>query len=119
MDKRIAAAIDYISENIHQQLSVDEIAHHVNLSSSRLRHLFKNETGESIYHYIRRLRMEAARELLETSFLTTKQVMCKVGINDESRFTRDFKSLFGCSPGCHRASCKSTSDQRKVKIANK
>ena len=49
-----------------------------------------------------RLKMQEAKRLLETTFLTVKEVAHHVGLGDESHFVRDFKRLYGHSPGQHR-----------------
>ena len=47
--------------------------------------------------------MEQARELLETSYLSVKEVMARVGVADESHFVRDFKKAYGRTPARYRA----------------
>jgi AraC-like DNA-binding protein len=42
--------------------------------------------------------MARAKILLETTFLSVKQIMTEVGLSDESHFVRDFKSAYGESP---------------------
>jgi len=51
---------------------------------------------------LRRARMESARHLLETSFLSVKQIMVCVGINDISHFARCFKDTYGLTPTGYR-----------------
>src|ERR671938_118276 len=75
----------------------------VNLSPSRLHQLFKDETGLPPAKYLRRLRMEQARALLESSYLSVKEVMRQVGVTDESHFVRDFKKTYGAPPARYRA----------------
>jgi len=52
------------------------------LSPSRLRHLIKATTGLSVNRYVKNLRMQRARELLTSTFLSVKQIMVQVGCND-------------------------------------
>jgi AraC-like DNA-binding protein len=52
--------------------------------------------------YLRGLRMERAKDLLESSFLSVKEIAYRVGLNDESHFVRDFKSTYGSSPALYR-----------------
>lgn len=75
----------------------------VNLSPSRFQHLFKLETGISPASYLKALRIEEARRLLETTFLTNQEIIARVGIRDESHFARDFKKAHALSPGQYRA----------------
>ena len=82
--------------------SVDSLARSVNLSTWRLCHIFKSETRKPPLQYLRSLRMQKARKLLETTFLSVKQVMFEVGLKDESHFVRDFKRVYGASPAEYR-----------------
>jgi len=52
--------------------------------------------------YLKLFRLQSARELLENSHLTVKQVMFAVGFSDESHFVRDFENRFGLSPVRYR-----------------
>ena len=103
MDPRAMKIITHLNENFHRRLSCNEIARLVNISPSRLRHLFKAETGTSVARHLKSLRMQKARELLETTFLSVKEVMSRVGMSDESHFVRDFKKEFGLTPSQYRA----------------
>jgi transcriptional regulator GlxA family with amidase domain len=87
-----------MSRRLNDHVTQRELADAVNLSVSRFAHLFRRETGASPARYLRQLRMERARELLDTTFLSVKQVMASVGINDPSHFARAFRSLNGLPP---------------------
>ena len=102
MDRRVQAVINYMLEDLTQPLRLEELAHSVNLSASRLQHLFKADTNMTATQYLRFLRMEEARKLIESSFLTTKEIMYKVGIKDESHFVREFKKSYGLPPASYR-----------------
>lgn len=102
MDQRVQKILRLMRDNFHKELSLDELAQSVNLSVWRLCHLFKSETGLSPIHYLRFLRMERAGNLLETSFLSVKEIAHAVGINDESHFVRDFKIIYGVTPTRYR-----------------
>lgn len=52
--------------------------------------------------YLKKLRIEMARKLLETTFLTNQQIIIKVGIYDESHFIKDFKKAYGLLPSEYR-----------------
>lgn len=98
MDPRVRQVIDLLSEDLGRNIDIEALAKSVNLSSSRLRHLFKDETGLTPAQYLKRLRLERARELIDGSFLRLKEVMPQVGISDESHFVRDFKKKHGLPP---------------------
>lgn len=91
-----------MKDNLQRDLLLDGMAQNVNLSSSRFRYLFKAETGATPARYFKSLRMEKAKELIETTFLNMKEIMRKVGIKDKSQFARDFKNVYGSSPTEYR-----------------
>lgn len=52
--------------------------------------------------YLKSVRLRKAKELLETSFLSVKQIISLVGIGDRNHFTNDFKKAYGVSPTEYR-----------------
>jgi transcriptional regulator GlxA family with amidase domain len=102
MDPRIAHVASFIRHNYHRRLTLTEMADTVNLSRWRLCHLFKESMGTSPERYLTKVRLETARQLLETEFLTVKEVMNRVGIADASYFARSFKSVYGVTPGKYK-----------------
>jgi AraC family transcriptional regulator of arabinose operon len=112
MEPRVHRAIRLMTTDLRREVSIEEIARSLNLSASRLRHLFRAETGLSPLQYLRAQRMKKAVELLETTFLNVKEVMLKVGINDQSHFNRDFKKAFGYSPSQYRVQHLLTKEQK-------
>jgi len=118
MDPRVRQAIDLLSEDLSRPFNFNALAASVNLSPSRLRHLFKSEIGLTPAQYLKRLRIEGARKLLEGSFLRLKEVMPRVGVSDESHFVRDFKKAHGLPPIKYRLR-KSKSSGHVAGRANK
>ena len=102
MQKRIEVILNYLETDLRLPVTPKEISPLVNLSPSRLRHLFKEETGMSLKQYQKRLRMQKARELLEGSFLSVKEIMIETGILDRNHFARSFRDVFGTTPSEHR-----------------
>ena len=74
----------------------------VNLSVPHLEQLFRREVGTSPIYYLRDLRLEKARELLEESFMRVKEVGSTIGMSDQSHFVRNFKAKYGLSPSEYR-----------------
>lgn len=89
--------------DVRGELCLSELAQSVNLSVWRLCHIFKSDVGMPPMRYLRLLRMERAKFLLESSFLSVKEIAYRVGLNDESHFVRDFKSTYGSSPALYRS----------------
>lgn len=102
MDSRVQKVQQIMRDNFDRELPLIELAQYVNLSPWRLCHLFRADTGMPPIKYLRQLRLEAAKQLLEVSFLSIKEITYKVGINDESHFVRDFKRMYGMPPGVYR-----------------
>jgi transcriptional regulator GlxA family with amidase domain len=102
MDLRVQQALRLISQDVRRPLVLGEIARAVNLSTPRLRYLFKAETGMTPAQHQKSLRMQKAKELLEGTFLNVKQVMLEVGLKDQSHFVRDFRELYGLTPTEYR-----------------
>lgn len=98
IDPRVHRAIRLMTANLRRENSLDEVAHSLNLSASRLRHLFKQETGTTPSRHLKMKRMQMARKLLETTFLNIKEVMLKVGFKHRSHFVKGFRELYGLSP---------------------
>lgn len=103
MDKRVEKIIQMMREDVRGELCLSEFAQSVNLSVWRLCHIFKSDVGMPPMRYLRLLRMERAKDLLESSFLSVKEIAYRVGLNDESHFVRDFKSTYGSSPALYRS----------------
>ena len=98
-DRRIRTVIDLLfASDLKQEFQTEMVCKKVNLSASRLLHLFHEEFGCSPSQALKLRRLHKARELLVTTFLTVSEVMAAVGLRDRSHFTRDFKLLYGTPP---------------------
>ena len=108
MDPRVRAVIDFMNANLQRKLTPTEIAEFVHLSVARVRQLFKIETGKSLGRYLRELRLKRAKELVETTFLSVKEVGAAVGITGISHFVRDFKKTYRVTPAQYAARHRKT-----------
>lgn len=98
MDPRVQTIITLMGKNLENEIPLNELVRHVNLSPSHLQRLFKAEVGITTFRYMKLLRMERAKYLLESGFLSVKEIMKTVGINNRSHFVKDFKRLYGRTP---------------------
>ena len=102
MDRRIELVIAQFEADVTRTWETAELAALVNLSASRFRHLFKEETGQTTRQVLRELRLARAEFLLRTTFLSIKEVMSEAGLTSSSHFVQDFKRKFGATPSSYR-----------------
>jgi two-component system response regulator YesN len=75
VNPKVRVAITFIEKNLKRDIYVEEAARLVRLSRSRFSHLFKTEAGMSFIQYLKKARLEKARELLETTFEPIKVIV--------------------------------------------
>jgi transcriptional regulator GlxA family with amidase domain len=95
---RIQKAIDYASANLRNALTVDELAHVAGLSPRQFSRAFSTETGQSPAKAVERLRVEAARLMLEKGRLSMDVIAAEVGFSDRERMRRAFLRTIGQPP---------------------
>lgn len=96
--QRIATAIDWLKVNFAESLSVDELADHVQMSTSSLHHYFKQFTAKSPLQYQKWLRLSEARRLMLNEGMEAAQAAFKVGYESPSQFSREYGRLYGAPP---------------------
>lgn len=101
-DPRVLELIRQLEERFDQECSVPSRAANVHLSTSRISHLFKAETGWTFHRYANYVRLTLSKYLLETSWLSIKEIAAATGM-DARQMTREFKATFGESPRRFRA----------------
>ncbi len=100
---QIRPAINFIDANYDNPIMLGEVAKASHLSVSRLAHLFKEQMGITIIEYLTSVRIERAKELLLGTEQNCTEICFEVGYNNQSYFTRTFKSLVGMTPSQFRA----------------
>lgn len=101
-DKRVFLLKEQILNKIQSPPTVEELAAQINVSPSRLRQIFKTETGMPFGECVHHLQMEHACGLLETTFMRVQEISVAVGFRDQSYFNRVFKHKYGLSPKKYR-----------------
>jgi signal transduction histidine kinase/ligand-binding sensor domain-containing protein/DNA-binding response OmpR family regulator len=95
----IKTVLHYINENINEyELSVEVLASKVFLSRSQLYRKIKTLTGVSVNEFIRNVRLEKARELIELGNDNITEISIKVGFSSPSYFTKCYKEKYGQLP---------------------
>lgn len=82
-----------------EHFGVSELADAVNMSRSNLLRKLKKQTGKSASQYIRKIRLDKAKELLEDSEMTVSEISYEIGFSNSSYFIKCFREEFGFPPG--------------------
>lgn len=93
---------NYIKLHINEEFSVEDLAKIVYMSSAHLSRLFKKKHGLTLNSYITKERMKLAKELLENKDMTVTMVSAKIGYNNYSYFTKQFRKHYGKTPSDYR-----------------
>lgn len=105
----VVRAIDYILFNLRNELTVENIASYCNISKYHFNRIFKEQTGESIYAFVKRLRVETSALRLS---LEREQSITNIGMDygySSSNFSSAFSKHLSLSPAKFR----------KLKLENK
>ena len=100
--REIETVKQYIYTNYNKEISVDMLAEQVYMAPSYLSHIFKKETGQNLSKFIKSLRMEKAKEMLEESHNKIVNISYAVGYPNVSYFCQSFREYFGVSPQKYR-----------------
>lgn len=93
-----ARAMKYLRDHFDQPIDVPTLAREVGLSTSALHHNFKEATTLTPIQYLKRLRLNHARQLLVDEGCQSAEAAHRVGYSSPSQFSREFKRLFGMPP---------------------
>jgi AraC-like DNA-binding protein len=96
-DPRIEDVLSFINSNLEKDLSIGMLSKEFYLNKYYLMHLFKKETGYTLYSYILKKRVIKASTLIKSN-MQSGEVCSKCGFGDYSSFVRAFKKEFGLSP---------------------
>jgi transcriptional regulator GlxA family with amidase domain len=101
-NKHVLAAQELIENNATETFSVDEICAKLEVSRRTFERRFKECTGNSIAAYMQRVKVEFAKQQLETSSKTVNEIIYETGYNDVDAFRKVFKKYTDVSPVDYR-----------------
>ena len=96
--KKIAPAMDYISQHYNTEITNDLLAELTGFSNVYFRKLFTELMGVSPITYVQKLRIEKAKEMLKSDYSTLSDVAQTLGYSSIYDFSRAFKKHMGISP---------------------
>jgi len=95
---RISRAIGHLRDNFDQPLRIEDVARDLGMSVSGFHHHFKSVTAMSPLQFQKQVRLQEARRLMLGEDLDAASAGFRVGYEDPSYFSRDYKKLFGAPP---------------------
>ncbi len=99
---KLKKILKFIRENYHSQITLKDMAEHINMSQKYFGAFFKNMTTKTPVEYLNSYRIEqAARKLISTDKSVT-DIAYECGFNDLSYFIKTFKNQKGYTPACER-----------------
>lgn len=94
----VRQCMQYIHKNYAEKLTLEAIAAHCHLHPNYLCNIFKKYTGETVFEYRNRFRMEMAEVLLRREKLSVRNVAEMTGFHSECQFYQKFKQYTGMTP---------------------
>ena len=99
--RRLLPALEYISRRYAEPITNDRLAALTGMSTVYFRKLFTAVMGVSPISYVKQLRIEKAKEMLESDFGTLTDVAQSLGYGSLYDFSRDFKKHVGVAPSVY------------------
>lgn len=100
--RKMASIVAMLQKEQSRMFSIEELAERAELSPSRFRTLFHEYTGHSVVRYQNWLRINKAKDLLQSGEYSVTEVAREVGFLDVYYFSRLFKKLTGFNPSYYR-----------------
>ncbi len=100
----IESAKDYIYSNFYENIGLNDIANHCNISLFHFSRIFREITSYSPYSFLRDIRLKNAKQLIETADLPMKEVCYQSGFQNIENFTSAFKNRYQYAPSYFKKS---------------
>lgn len=101
-DESVLKAQIFIETNFRNNLTIEEILKVVSVSKRSLMRRFKVSTNNTPIEYLQRVRVEAAKMILERESKTIQEIAYECGYSDSSAFSKVFKKIVGISPSLYK-----------------
>ena len=98
----VKKAIQYISQNFANPLSLEDVADQVHLNPTYFSTMFKQSTGSSFKEYLNMVRIEESKRLLANTDYSLIDIAVATGFEDQSYFSKVFKKFTGLTPKQYR-----------------
>jgi transcriptional regulator GlxA family with amidase domain len=98
----------WMEENVHRELTLDDLAARATMSTRTLNRRFREQTGTTPLRWLRRSRIRRAQYLLETTDHSVERIALQVGFGSPTSFRDRFKRLVGTNPNAYRRAFQSS-----------
>ena len=95
---QVLAIKSFLEKNLSEDLSVDNLVSLCGLAPNKLQMGFKYLFNTTVNSYVKKVRLDKAAELLETSEMNVSEIVYAIGFSSRSYFSKIFKQRFGISP---------------------
>lgn len=95
-------AVRYIDAHLTEGCTLQQLAAEMNMHANYLGQIFKKETGKTYTTYVTELRIEKAKEMLDSKVLSISEIASLLGFNDYFYFLKTFKRVVGMTPKQYR-----------------
>jgi transcriptional regulator GlxA family with amidase domain len=102
----IKQVLGFLMKNIAEDVHLSDVARYFGMSESIFSRFFKRNTGHGFVHYVNRVRINRACDLLTQTDKPVTDVCFETGFNNISNFNRQFRKLCGLSPSEYRRQAK-------------
>lgn len=102
-DELLLKAKEFIEKNFNKDITLEETAHYVGVSSYYFSKIFKTLVGKNYMDYVTDLRIEKAKDMMENTSESIKEICYEVGYNDPNYFSRVFKKIEGVTPSEYKS----------------
>ncbi|SKB85317.1 AraC-type DNA-binding protein [Salegentibacter holothuriorum] len=99
-------SVEYMKENLHKSLKIDDLAENQNLSISRYSEVFKANTGYPPIHYFIQLKIQKSCQYLYFTDKSIKEICALIGFKDQYYFSRMFKKMMDVPPSKYKSTYK-------------
>lgn len=100
--EQIRPVLAYVDRHCRESITLDDVAKVVHVSSSRVRHVFKDVTGVSFKEYVTQVRVAEAKRLLLSTDLSVAEIARAVSYTNLNQFYKVFYRSCAMSPGEYR-----------------
>ena len=105
-------AVKFIEDNYaDEELSLNQLASHVNVSPNHLSTIFSQKTGQTFIKYLTEYRMDKAKEMLKCTSMRSSEISEAVGYKDPHYFSYTFKKTVGMTPTNYRGGRDNDEDE--------